>query len=540
MHRPLGAFLSVFVAVLHGQPLGPPDQLWPRSGNNGADSRQVGNRIRDLISSDGWADTALTHRVLWESAVHRISKRKPFMTNMRRPFCLLLPLFIVLLAPTGAWEASVSQNLSITITVATIGPAFYVATNGSDSNSGTLTAPFATLSKAQAAMRASPTIKTTYIRAGTYSYSGSNNCTEKVLDFTSSDNGETWSYYPPDGPGSAILDGGASSPSTGYLEGFAWDNADNITVNGLQFQHFCTYGAFNVNAYNGGTDSNTMIVNNIIHDMYDVGIQAQNNVQNLTIANNYIYNIQNNGIDVLSSSGKYQFNGLVIENNFIYNTCANTSDCGAIYIQDDVQPSATGIRVSNNYIRDAGAGGGGRGIYLDDGSSNVAVSGNIVAGVMNACFNIHGGSNDVYSDNICDEGSSGSQGITIYQQTSASGTWPMTGNQYENNIIIAGSTGGGGGYNVFGVGGPAKATIQNNAYYNYVGSSVNSTGSSGAGSDSNPTYENPQLSCWAYSIAPGSRVFNSPVNLSPIASGWGPPGFVIPQIGTPPSSPHGC
>ena len=37
--------------------------------------------------------------------------------------------------------------------------AFYVATNGSDSNPGTFSAPFATLTKAQAAMRANRTIR---------------------------------------------------------------------------------------------------------------------------------------------------------------------------------------------------------------------------------------------------------------------------------------------------------------------------------------------------------------------------------------------
>ncbi|MGB6026025.1 MAG: hypothetical protein WBG40_12585, partial [Candidatus Sulfotelmatobacter sp.] len=45
---------------------------------------------------------------------------------------------------------------------------FYVAPNGNDNNPGTLAQPFATLGKAQSAMRASSSIKTTYIRAGLY------------------------------------------------------------------------------------------------------------------------------------------------------------------------------------------------------------------------------------------------------------------------------------------------------------------------------------------------------------------------------------
>src|SRR5207237_479331 len=131
---------------------------------------------------------------------------------------------------TGGGTYTVS--LSGTGADPSIVPAFYVATNGNDNNSGTLTAPFATLGKAQAAMRASGTIKTTYVRAGTYSFSGSNNCSQVAVDL-SSDNGETWTYYPPDGVGKAILDGGASSNATGYNAAFAWGNSNNNTINGL-------------------------------------------------------------------------------------------------------------------------------------------------------------------------------------------------------------------------------------------------------------------------------------------------------------------
>src|ERR1700761_8775778 len=47
-----------------------------------------------------------------------------------------------------------------------VGPGFYVATVGNDLNPGTLAQPLATLGKAQQAMRASSSIKTTYIRSG--------------------------------------------------------------------------------------------------------------------------------------------------------------------------------------------------------------------------------------------------------------------------------------------------------------------------------------------------------------------------------------
>ena len=85
-------------------------------------------------------------------------------------------------------------------------PAFYVATNGKDSWSGKLAAPnadgtdgpFASLEKAQAAMRANPTIDTTYIRGGEYHLT-------KTLELTSLDNGHSFQNYPGEKP---ILSGG--------------------------------------------------------------------------------------------------------------------------------------------------------------------------------------------------------------------------------------------------------------------------------------------------------------------------------------------
>src|ERR1043166_3081729 len=97
---------------------------------------------------------------------------------------------------------------------------FYVGPNGSDNNPGTLSAPFATLPRAQQAMRSS-SVKTTYLLAGTYYPvpidTGGGDTVALRLD--ADDNGETWSYNPPDGIGSAIIDGGSTSASTGIKRG---------------------------------------------------------------------------------------------------------------------------------------------------------------------------------------------------------------------------------------------------------------------------------------------------------------------------------
>ncbi|PWC39838.1 carbohydrate-binding domain-containing protein [Azospirillum sp. TSO35-2] len=85
-------------------------------------------------------------------------------------------------------------------------PAFYVATNGKDTWSGKLSAPnadgtdgpFASLEKAQAAMRANTAIDTTYVREGTYHLT-------KTLELTALDNGHHFQNYPGETP---VLSGG--------------------------------------------------------------------------------------------------------------------------------------------------------------------------------------------------------------------------------------------------------------------------------------------------------------------------------------------
>ena len=137
-------------------------------------------------------------------------------------------------------------------------PAFYVATDGDDGNAGTLAAPFATMGAAQAAMEASSNIKTTYIRAGSYTLP-TLNCggSSGGLQLGSADNGETWSYYPPDGVDSADLSGGSTSDSTGLTTAVSV-GASRITINGLSIHNFVYAGI----GSSGGADA--LLVENCV------------------------------------------------------------------------------------------------------------------------------------------------------------------------------------------------------------------------------------------------------------------------------------
>lgn len=460
--------------------------------------------------------------------------------------------------------------------------AFYVSPSGNDSNAGTSAAPFATFNECRSAMRASTTIKTCYVMAGTYhpASGGTNFCSENTvaLVLQSQDAGETWSYDPASGPDTAIIDGGASSGSTGLASGVCVQGATNVTINGLQLQHF--QDSF-IRVL--GTD-NTTITNNIVHDSYDhpfiAAIKLDTVSQNTNVTHNVIYNVPSNGISAHSCNGGYGgcsqgITGDVVAYNVVYNYCTDDYDCGAVEFQDYDSPRSTNIIAEYNYVRDGdligpdapanddGGIGGGRALYMDDGTSNVTYQGNIVTGKNNICVQIHGGSNDTYKNNICDiqppaaNQNIGNTGMyTVYFQNSSQGNG-MTNDHADNNIIIGSDPSGGYGY--VNDSAPTQLEVSNNAYHNYVTGPTGSCYSGGmnicggAGTDSKPqSVSNLFTQCpndgadpWSFELSANSPArslpvsFPEPSNDRSISWGhpgfWGPPGYTIPHTGNAPS-----
>ena len=338
----------------------------------------------------------------------------------------------------------------------------------------------------------------------------------------------------------------STSTTTGVACAFAASNAPKLTFTGLQFQRL-QYSAIWASASN-----NLVASDNTIHDLtvgiFNIGGIALHGSSDVLVKNNYIHDVAYMGIGAWGGN----MSNTTITGNVVLDSCTAAAqpggndmdggDCGAIYLWDNTHASTNGV-VTNNYIRDVNVSSNGAGdytgccatgIYLDDGMSNVTVSGNVVTGIKSQCWVIHGGNNDTYRDNLCDLGASQYQRVMTYQWDSL--MLQMTGNSIVNNVIVAGSASAGGGYSDGGT--PTPPTIKDNAYYNYVGTSVDSSGSNG--SDANPTYENPDVSCWDPTIAATSPVFAAPVSFKKLVGGWGPPGFVLPKTGTPPSWPHGC
>jgi hypothetical protein len=107
----------------------------------------------------------------------------------------------------------------------------------------------------------------------------------------------------------------------------------------------------------------------------------------------------------------------------------------------------------------------------------------------------------------------------------------MESNYVKGNIILGDSSSASGGYILNTPTNPLA--VQDNFTYSYGTGAISDSGSTG-----DVTGTNPQISGWAYTIAPGSPVFSAPVNFPGIPSAWGPPGYTIPQTGTAPSCSH--
>jgi len=288
------------------------------------------------------------------------------------------------------------------------------------------------------------TIKTTLIDSGTYSLG--------QWSLSSADSGETW--RPLNGPGSVVLDGhgsgsvSASGVSNLTVEGLTFQNmglspqgsggfylsgsGETIRWNTfLNSQHEVIYGAA---LHNSLIDSNTIDgvtgANSGAFDAMQFWFGSSGN----TISHNLIQNVDGGGIDFDNGATDPQINNNVIDSNKLVNVNRNTVDSGAIYIMDRTH-SSTGNKITNNVIDGYGSGSMSdqtKGIYLDDGTSNVQITGNLLYGTAGEWgMQFHGGSNDVVQNNVFALQSG--EKLALYQ--SVSGGTSMTGNDFQNNIV---------------------------------------------------------------------------------------------------------
>jgi Tol biopolymer transport system component len=247
---------------------------------------------------------------------------------------------------------------------------YYVATTGSDQNSGTLSQPFATIQHAlNVGTHPGDTIS---VRAGTYhekvSFPASGSVAGGFI---------TLQAYPGE---QAVLDG------TGVA------GADMVFLNNVNYIRLIGFEITNDTGVNDGSGvrilgsgDHLQILHNIIHHIYGVsamgvtvyGTSTTAAVSNLLIDSNVIYDCQPSPSEALTLNGNV--NGFQVTNNIVHDV--NNIGIDMIGGEKDINPTyetQNGTARGNNVFRARSNYGGGyaAGIYVD-GGQNIVLEDNV-------------------------------------------------------------------------------------------------------------------------------------------------------------------
>lgn len=237
------------------------------------------------------------------------------------------------------------------------GKTYYVASNGNNSNPGTISKPWKTIQKAANVATAGDTV---YVRGGTYK--------EKVIVKNSGKSGTyiTFSSYPGE---RAIINAQGIRFDTYHEGGFTISNRKYIQVIGFTIRNV------------GGTEVN----GNVNGGFGVVCYQSEYCV----VKNNRTYNTYRSGIVSRSS------NHVTIQKNNI-ELANNDGDREMISVS-----GGSFIKVINNTVHNGGSGiNGGEGININNGAHDVLVQGNHVYNVSRAGIYVDAYENYTYNITI--------------------------------------------------------------------------------------------------------------------------------------------
>lgn len=334
---------------------------------------------------------------------------------------ILTSLLTVLLMVVIVMKIMFSGLNGLLATPVQAGNSYYVATNGSDSNPGTESQPFATLSKAVSQVEAGDTV---YVRGGKYSlqngvWIGKSGTSSAHIVFQS---------YPGE---TAILDG-KNMP----------DNNDVLTLGGeyIDIKNFEARNAtrIGINIWGG---KHIQILNNIVHDSKGAGI-------------------------LMSYTDSSKITDILVDGNTVYNNCLNNSDRtksegwpSGIAADGDGDIRITNNTVYNNY-------GEGIGSWASDG----LISGNRVYDNYSVEVYLTNTTNTTVEKNLIYTLNNSkfyrfNQPASGIQLANEGTTNKLDKNRIINNIVIGGREGLS-YYSIYGYGGGLKNTIiANNTFY---------------------------------------------------------------------------
>lgn len=203
---------------------------------------------------------------------------------------------------------------------------FYVATNGSDSNPGTLAAPWQTIKKAADTLVAGQTV---YIRAGTYKET-----VTATRSGTAAAGYITYSAYP--GDAKPVLDGGGTSWIQFNINGQSY-----IRISGLRLQNG---GHKGVGSETSAGFSNIIVENCEIVNFPRPGISI-NQCSNALVKGNLLDNVVSSGAGECLTFENCEF--VDVANNEVRNSTTSTKGGEGICIK-----ASRNMRVYGNYVHD--------------------------------------------------------------------------------------------------------------------------------------------------------------------------------------------
>jgi hypothetical protein len=317
--------------------------------------------------------------------------------------------------------------------------AIFVNCGGPNGN-GTAASPFNSLGSAQQAMRST--------HGGTAIVSGT--C-QGGLNLSAADSAETWEAIP---GGASIIGAPLNISGAQHISiyGFAFSGIPSGSQGGMINLNDPSGVTLRWNSFTncqntciGGSAGNLLIDSNTFNGMQGnqegTPMGAVTIKSPLTFTHNLVDNSQGSGMRLVTTDG--QISNSLIGSNLFENIDTVRHDTGAIYLRDTTA-SATGIEIANNaIIGDGPVANKTKCIYLDDGTSNVAITQNVCAASADesgGTFNvfIHGGMNNVVAGNTF-QVSPGGYAVG-YQTRTGTNTrlTDMGGNQFKNNQILFG------------------------------------------------------------------------------------------------------
>src|SRR5580704_5914123 len=198
---------------------------------------------------------------------------------------------------------------------------YYVSTSGKDTNAGTISSPWRTIQHAANSVKAGDTV---YVRAGVY---------KEVVSIPSSGSASggyiTFSSYPGE---LAIIDGTGLPIPNAQWGLVTIETQSYIIVNGFEIRNYSTTKAADVpiGIYIFGAGSHLQIMNNHIHNIATTakgcaanafgmtvnGTQAPDSINNLTISGNEIDHTTTGCSETLSVNGNVE--NFTITNNLVH------------------------------------------------------------------------------------------------------------------------------------------------------------------------------------------------------------------------------